>query len=88
MPGSALTPSPDTAQLLIEIQRGESFVKIDRTITKCMIRVTFRGTQKKTKKNVNLTDPKFYEMLKFSVWQSGTDGRNPMNVHLDDQITI
>ena len=36
--------------------------------TKCMIRITFRDVQKKTKKNVNLTNPKYFEMLRFTLW--------------------
>jgi hypothetical protein len=56
-----------------------------------MVRVTFRGSQKKTKKNANLRDPKFFEMLRFTVWTGGdnnADGKHSLNAYLDDQITI
>ena len=34
---------------------------------KCIIRVKYRGLQRKTKKNLNCKNPKFYEIFSFPV---------------------
>ena len=65
-----LTPSSEgEPQLLIEIQNGDQFVRTQtlKGGLKCMVRVEFSGLQKKTKKNSNCFNPKFYELLRFNL---------------------
>ena len=34
---------------------------------KCLVRIQFGGIQKKTKKNINCTNPKFYEIFRYNM---------------------
>lgn len=34
---------------------------------KCLVRVQFNGVQKKTKKNINCKNPKFYEIFRYPI---------------------
>lgn len=53
-----------------------------------MIRLEYRGLQKKTKKNVNCTNPKFYEVLKFPL-KGGGHSKVAMNSQEDeDALTV
>ncbi len=68
-----LTPSSaGEPQLLIEIQNGDQFARTKtlKGSLKCIVRVEFAGIQKKTKKNLNCFNPKFYELFRFNLLRS------------------
>lgn len=56
-------------RLLIEVCNGDNFIKTASGQTKCMVRLEFQRVQKKTKKNLNCKNPKFYEIFRFPIRQ-------------------
>eukprot|EP00347_Sterkiella_histriomuscorum_P005318 403357064 len=60
-------------RLAVEICDAEGFDKIPLSQgtklsqCKCLVRIQFGGLQKKTKKNVNCNNPKFYEIFRYNL---------------------
>lgn len=66
----SLSPSPQAgSQLVVEVCNGENFIRTS-SACRCIVRLQYRNTQKKTKKNVNCRNPKFYEVFRFPLLQS------------------
>ncbi|CDW78369.1 UNKNOWN [Stylonychia lemnae] len=68
-------------RLAIEICDADGFLKIPIapaspfSQNKCLIRVQFNGIQKKTKKNINCINPKFFEIFRYSLPAPGQDSQ-------------
>lgn len=54
-------------RLSVEVCSAEGFFKTAGPFSQCksLVRLRFQGLQKKTKKNLNCSNPKFYEIFRF-----------------------